>query len=184
MNRIFDELKESKVLLSMLSPLSISRPWINFEAGAAWMGKTKVIPVCFGGLSSGTLPKPYSSLQAVDIEIYEGQSYLVSSIAHYLELAQPDKPIFSDEPWHLECILRTAEVFAEHNAVVCWPLLGPVAPGLALPYLHCRAGPCTAALSPTRPCRSSWGAGSAGMSRLRIRPRSTSQPTFINLQFS
>src|SRR5271156_7245033 len=57
MNRIFDELKKTKVLISMLSPTSVARPWINFEAGAAWMRDTKVIPVCFGGLLLDNLPK-------------------------------------------------------------------------------------------------------------------------------
>jgi hypothetical protein len=96
MTRIFDELKTAKVLISMLSPLSVKRPWINFEAGAAWMGNTKVIPVCFGGLTIGQLPKPYSSLQSVEIETHEGSYYLVSSIAHHLGLDRPKKPLFSN----------------------------------------------------------------------------------------
>ena len=55
MKRIFDELEQATVLLSILSPVSITRPWINFEAGAAWMNKKVVIPVCFGGLKVGDL---------------------------------------------------------------------------------------------------------------------------------
>ena len=98
MRRILGELKEAKVLLSMLSPQSISRPWINFEAGAAWMGDAKVIPVCFGGLGVNELPKPYSNLQAVDLETFEGNYYLVSSIAHHLGLTTPEKPTFSSFP--------------------------------------------------------------------------------------
>jgi len=54
MDRIFEELNETKVLISMLSPVSVSKPWINFEAGAAWMNKKVVIPVCIGGMM--TLP--------------------------------------------------------------------------------------------------------------------------------
>lgn len=96
MARIFDELKSATVLLSMLSPRSITRPWINFEAGAAWMNEKKVIPVCFRNLTIGQLPKPYSSLQAVDISMYDGAYYLVNSIAHYLELPDPEKPIFHE----------------------------------------------------------------------------------------
>jgi hypothetical protein len=93
MQRIMEELKDCKVLVSMLSPQSISRQWINFEAGAAWM-RAKVIPVCFGGLKVDNLPKPYSSLQAVDLETYDGSYYLVSSIANHLGLLQPKRPIF------------------------------------------------------------------------------------------
>ena len=98
MRRIFKELEETKVLISMLSPLSVKRPWINFEAGAAWMSKKVVIPVCIGGLTVGNLHKPYSSLQAVNVETFEGSHYLVSSLAHYLNLPQPRRPIFSDNP--------------------------------------------------------------------------------------
>ena len=94
MARIFEELKSAKVLVSMLSPTSVERPWINFEAGAAWMGDTKVIPVCFNGLTTAQLPKPYSSLQAVEIEEYDGAHYLASSIAHHLNLPVPLKPRF------------------------------------------------------------------------------------------
>jgi|ERR1035437_533425 hypothetical protein len=98
MARIFAELKDAKVLVSMLSPTSVTRPWINFEAGAAWMRDCKVIPVCFAGLTAGQLPKPYSSLQAVDISTHEGAFYLVSSIAHHLGLPAPEKPYFSKHP--------------------------------------------------------------------------------------
>jgi hypothetical protein len=95
MMRIFEELKTAKLLVSMLSPASVQRPWINFEAGAAWMGNTKVIPVCFDGLTIETLPKPYSSLQAVEINTNDGAHYLASSIAHHLSIASPPKPRFT-----------------------------------------------------------------------------------------
>jgi len=97
MKKIFEELETAKVLVSMLSPTSVRRPWINFEAGAAWMRDTKVIPVCFGGLETAGLPKPYSSLQAVEIETNQGAYYLFASIAHHLGIDPPKKPIFSDD---------------------------------------------------------------------------------------
>ena len=96
MKRIFEELGTAKVLVSMLSPVSVQRPWINFEAGAAWMRDAKVIPVCIGGLTINQLPKPYSILQAVEIDTHEGAYYLLSSIAHHLGMPLPKKPIFSD----------------------------------------------------------------------------------------
>jgi hypothetical protein len=98
MARIFEELKTAKVLVSILSPTSVQRPWINFEAGAAWMRDAKVIPVCFGGLTVDKLPKPYSSLQAVEIDTHEGAYYLFSSIAHHLGIAPPKRPMFTDGP--------------------------------------------------------------------------------------
>jgi TIR domain len=97
MNRIFEELKTTKVLVSMLSPDSVKRPWINFEAGAATALQAKVIPVCIGGLTINQLPKPYSILQAVEIDTHEGAHYLLSSVAHHLGMTLPKKPNFWDD---------------------------------------------------------------------------------------
>jgi hypothetical protein len=95
MRRVFDELDHAKVLISMLSPASVGRPWINFEAGAGWFGRKKVIPALFCGLSISDLKQPLSSLQAVELENYAGISYLVSSIAFHLKIDPPNKPAFA-----------------------------------------------------------------------------------------
>jgi hypothetical protein len=114
MRRIFDELKTTKVLLSLLSPTSVGRPWINFEAGAAWMGNAVVIPVCVGGLTIGNLSKPYSSLQAIEFDTTEGAYYLVSSIAHHLGVETPKRPFFSDTP-----MLSWTDTQKEENRKLC-----------------------------------------------------------------
>ncbi len=87
LKRIKEELESAKVVVLMLSQRSVKRPWVNFEAGAAWLADKVVIPVCFGGLSKGSLPKPYSSLQALDLP--NDWYYLVSSIAHHLGVLAP-----------------------------------------------------------------------------------------------
>jgi hypothetical protein len=92
MDEIFGALKSTRVLVSLLTPVSVKRPWINFEAGAAWMREAKVIPVCFRGLKLVALPKPYSSLQAIEMNSTEGAHYLISSIAHHVGLPQPPRP--------------------------------------------------------------------------------------------
>jgi hypothetical protein len=83
------ELATAKVVLLMLSPLSVSRPWVNFEAGAAWTRDIITIPVCYGGLEKDQLPKPYSSLQAVDLMQWDDHEYLARSVAHHLGLPAP-----------------------------------------------------------------------------------------------
>jgi len=45
----------------------VARPWVNFEAGAAWLAGKKIIPVCYGNLSSDALPHPYSAIEAVNL---------------------------------------------------------------------------------------------------------------------
>jgi TIR domain len=63
LDRIKSELQPAKVVVLLLSPRSVQRPWVNFEAGAAWLTGKVIVPACFAGLSKGTLPKPYSNIQ-------------------------------------------------------------------------------------------------------------------------
>lgn len=90
LERIFDELNEAKVVLLMLSEISVKRPWVNFEAGAGWLTKKKIIPVCINDLSKDNLPKPYSSLQSIDLKYTGDQLYLIRSIAHHLGVKEPE----------------------------------------------------------------------------------------------
>lgn len=87
LTRIQQELKSANVVVLLLSPLSLSRPWINFEAGAAWLSNKTLIPVCYHGLVKNKLPKPYSDLQAIDLapaDLEGGSKYLIDSINHHL----------------------------------------------------------------------------------------------------
>jgi hypothetical protein len=84
-----DELQTAKVVIPMVSEKSVKRPWVNFEAGAVWMKRIPIIPVCYSGLSVDNLPKPYSSLQAVDLDAPSGGEYLGRSIAHHLGIEEP-----------------------------------------------------------------------------------------------
>jgi hypothetical protein len=59
----------------LLSPVSLKRPWINFELGALWMrnvaakqrreNEMPLIPICHSGLEIKSLPMPISQLNAV-----------------------------------------------------------------------------------------------------------------------
>ena len=104
LDRIQQELDSAKVVLLMLSQKSVLRPWVNFEAGAAWLTKKAVIPVCFGDLSKDQLPKPYSGIQAVALP--DEAHYLLLSIAHYLHLVPPDPHLEKDDAF-----LRMTNVF-------------------------------------------------------------------------
>jgi hypothetical protein len=43
-------MRGSAIFVILCSPASIDRPWINFEAGAAWVQKIPLIPICHSGL--------------------------------------------------------------------------------------------------------------------------------------
>lgn len=91
--KICDALVAAKVVVLLLSKESVVRPWVNFEAGAAWLNGKHVIPCCFKGLDKGSLPKPYSSLQAINLNEHLDQHYLLRSVCHYLGKPTPLIPM-------------------------------------------------------------------------------------------
>ncbi|UFM71254.1 toll/interleukin-1 receptor domain-containing protein [Leclercia adecarboxylata] len=68
LDMIDSALNQSAIQISLCSPQSIKRPWINFEAGASWIRKIPVVPVCHSGLRKNALPIPLAMLQAADID--------------------------------------------------------------------------------------------------------------------
>ena len=84
LQKIVEGLREAKVVILLLSEMSIARPWVNFEAGAAWLSDKHVIPVCFKGLSKGNLPKPYSDLQSLNLNDEIDRYRLLSSVCGHL----------------------------------------------------------------------------------------------------
>jgi hypothetical protein len=82
-------LLEARVLVLLLSARSVSRPWVNFEAGAAWLSNKTLIPCCFGGLDKARLPHPYSGIHALNLS--EEPHYLLESLHRHLGL-ETEKP--------------------------------------------------------------------------------------------
>lgn len=72
-------LRESKVLICLLTSDSIRRPWVPFEAGAFWLLDKPVIPVCFGDMHKGAMPQPFASLQALELP---GDLFTLLSTVH------------------------------------------------------------------------------------------------------
>lgn len=65
LDTITDNLKECVVELIICSPKSVTKPWINFEAGAGWIRNIPTIPLCYAGMEAKNLPIPISVLQAI-----------------------------------------------------------------------------------------------------------------------
>ena len=84
LQKIKEGLSAAEVVILMLSRRSVARPWVNFEAGAAWLADKKIIPVCYGNLSKDALPQPYSAIQAVNLQSHP--YYLVKSVNRQLNL--------------------------------------------------------------------------------------------------
>ena len=87
LDRIRKEIAQSSAVILMLSKESIRRPWVNFEAGAAWMHGVPLICACYAGQKKGKLPKPYSNLQGLDLE--KDAYYLVQSVGGWIDAPVP-----------------------------------------------------------------------------------------------
>ncbi len=84
-------LQESAILIVLCSPASVGRPWINFEAGAAWMRGIPLVPVCYAGLTPGDLPVPLSLRQGLVLDRPDGVQRLYTRIADILGCAVPPR---------------------------------------------------------------------------------------------
>jgi hypothetical protein len=89
------QLKSCAVEIVVCSPRSVVRPWINFEAGAAWIRDIPVIPLCHSGMSPSDLPVPLSLLQSAKLTDVAGMNLVVPVLANALGAASP-KIDFSD----------------------------------------------------------------------------------------
>lgn len=89
LDKIESALKDSSIVLVLCSKNSILRPWINFEAGGAWMAAKRVIPICHGGLLQHDLPQPLASLQSYVLSNAKDFKELVDLLARAADLRAP-----------------------------------------------------------------------------------------------
>lgn len=94
LEQIDDALRKASAALIICSNHSIYHPWINFEAGAAWLSQAlghcpNVIPVCHSGLRPSQLNEPLRSLQALDITNEVDIRKLVELLARIANLNAP-----------------------------------------------------------------------------------------------
>jgi hypothetical protein len=84
LEEITDALNKSELHIVLCSPESVSRPWINFEAGAAHVRKIPIVPICHSGLTPAQLPVPLSEYEGVVISNEEGIKSFYRMIANAL----------------------------------------------------------------------------------------------------
>jgi hypothetical protein len=100
LEKIREALKSAKVILALFSPVSVKRPWVNFEAGGAWFSEGKVlVPLCIAEQRPENLPKPYSNIQGASLEEWNSLNYLVQRL--WAEFGPPGSlspiPVFYDD---------------------------------------------------------------------------------------
>ena len=82
-------LKSAHMQIVLCSNESVGRPWVNFEAGAAWLRGIPVIPVCHSGLGLNDLPVPLGMLQGIECGKPESLSKLYDAVAALLKVPPP-----------------------------------------------------------------------------------------------
>lgn len=65
--KILDSVQAAKVVIVLISPESVDRPWINFEAGIGVGSNCKVFPVAIRGFRLNDLRPPLQALHARNI---------------------------------------------------------------------------------------------------------------------
>src|SRR5689334_12852520 len=81
LTEVMEGLKRADLHLILCSQDSTSRPWIQFEAGAAHLRGIPIIPLCHGGLTCAQLPVPLSEYEGIQASQPEGLRALYAAVA-------------------------------------------------------------------------------------------------------
>jgi hypothetical protein len=84
-------IRNSELMLILCSPASVRRPWISFEAGAAWMLGKPLIPLCHAGLTVRDLSVPMSYRQGLLLYDPAGVELLYKRVAETLNCDVPHR---------------------------------------------------------------------------------------------
>lgn len=90
LDNVTDAMRACHMMFLVCSPKSIERPWLNFEAGAAWVKRLPAIPVCHSGMTPSALPLPMKLLGGVVASDYEDMRTILSPVAKLLDMSVPD----------------------------------------------------------------------------------------------
>jgi len=123
METIKQSVENCQLMIIICSPISITRPWINFEAGAGWVRKIPVIPLCHSGMTPSKLPVPINSFQGGSLNNRQDIKNLFNRIANLLNIAAPslNEEIFFDAINNFE--VQTQNTVIKHDTAFIHNLL-------------------------------------------------------------
>jgi hypothetical protein len=88
LEEIDDALNSSVAFLVLCSPISLYRPWVNFETGCGWIKRVPIIPICHSGQKKNGLPAPISMFQGLEIDSPKFVSNFFASLAKHLGISK------------------------------------------------------------------------------------------------
>lgn len=109
-------LEECAILIGLLSPLAVTRPWIYTEFGAGWIRGIPTIPVCHSGIERGQLPPPLSFFQGLNLSDELHLDHLYGIIASAIGCGKPQIP-FGDRTEHYHKITEDLRI---QRQIVYW----------------------------------------------------------------
>lgn len=89
LDSIEEALRDAQIEIVLCSRESVSRPWINFEAGAGWIKEIPIVPVCHTDLSPSELPVPLNMLQSISASESSDLETLYDLIAKRVQCRKP-----------------------------------------------------------------------------------------------
>ena len=101
------------LMVVICSPVSIARPWINFEAGAGWVRGIPVVPMCHSGQTPGKLPVPLNALQG---GLVGNRADIQKLFGRLAALADIDAPVVDDQEFFER--IHNFETDARENLLV------------------------------------------------------------------
>jgi hypothetical protein len=124
LKEIEQALTGARAILTLCSPNSIRRPWLNFESGSGWARSIPVLTLCHKGLRENRVPDPLGIFQGLDLTDADSCRQLVKRLGAILETdaAEHFDPIEIVRAIQVELPTRTSEI----GIVVChgqgkWP---------------------------------------------------------------
>jgi hypothetical protein len=136
LDEVDQALKDADLVVVMASPESVTRPWVNFEAGAVWLRGTRLIPACHSGMTPATLPNPLNLLQAIAFADATGLQKLYDAVAAMLGTAAPKVDFDTvarrfaqavaeyQQAWPSMTVVRDPQVLCIANAQYSQPAYG------------------------------------------------------------
>ena len=79
--KILEALKQAKCVLAITTTRGLSRKWLWFESGRTWFVDVPLIPCCIGTIRKSDLPAPFSTRQALELDMANDVMALESRIA-------------------------------------------------------------------------------------------------------
>jgi hypothetical protein len=109
------EVRESGVLIGLITPASVNSSYVLFELGARWGAKLPLYPILAKGASAEKLPGPIAGTNALRAEREAQMHQLVKDIANELNLPPPDASVYVDQLKAVVQISARAGLFVKYD---------------------------------------------------------------------